>query len=122
MIQAKSIDHINMIVKDLSESVNFYSDLFGFEIKKDQKEYKSMIIGNDRIKLCLYEDEKLDPGNGIIHFGFYVDNFDQVKAFCEAQKVKMPYGTVEWEKSRSIYIIDPNGYEIELSEKDGGAL
>jgi hypothetical protein len=34
----------------------------------------------------------------------------------------MTYGVVQWEKSRSVYILDPNGYEIELSEIDGGGL
>jgi hypothetical protein len=29
---------------------------------------------------------------------------------------------VAWQKSRSIYIKDPNGYEIELSEVWGGGL
>jgi lactoylglutathione lyase len=31
-------------------------------------------------------------------------------------------GSVQWPKSRSVYISDPNGYEIELAEIWGGGL
>ena len=34
----------------------------------------------------------------------------------------MPYGVYEWEYSRSVYITDPNGYEVELTEVFGGGL
>ncbi|MBW4581795.1 MAG: VOC family protein [Tildeniella nuda ZEHNDER 1965/U140] len=90
--------------------------------QKEQSADRSLIIGNDAIKLCLYEDpEKAKPG-GIAHFGLYVQNFSEIVEKCESLGVPMPYGIVNWEKSRSIYIVDPNGYEIELSEVKGGGL
>jgi lactoylglutathione lyase len=59
-LKAKSIDHVNMRVKNLEQSVEFYKNLFGFEIKQEETPNKldapSKIIGNDAIKLCLYED------------------------------------------------------------------
>ena len=55
-LRALSIDHANMNVRNLQESVDFYSTLFGFELKKDQPEHQSKILGNDRIKLCFYEN------------------------------------------------------------------
>ena len=121
-IQAQSIDHVNMMVKNLKESVAFYSELFGFEEKQDQPEFHSKIIGNETIKLCLYQVKDMETGNGISHFGFYVTNFDEVEAKCREMHVEMPYGVTDWGQSRSIYIIDPNGYEVELSEVQGGGL
>jgi len=111
-----------MVVKNLEESVAFYRELFGFELKKDQPEEKSQIIGNDTVKLCLYEHPGGAAKGGISHFGFHVENFDEIVARCEQMKVSMPYGVVKWEQSRSVYIVDPNGYEIELSEHQGGGL
>jgi catechol 2,3-dioxygenase-like lactoylglutathione lyase family enzyme len=121
-LKVTTLDHINFYVRNLDESVAFYRTLFGFEIKREQPEENSRIIGNDAVKLCLYEDpEKAHPG-GIGHFGLHVKNFSDVVEKCAAMNVPMPYGIVEWEKSRSVYIVDPNGYEVELSEFQGGGL
>jgi len=121
-LKALSIDHANMNVKNLEESVDFYTTLFGFELKKDQPEQQSKIIGNETVKLCLYEQPELVFTKGINHVGFHIDNFDDVVEKCMSLNITMPYGVIEWESSRSVYIIDPNGYELELSEVQGGGL
>ena len=121
-LKALSIDHANMNVKNLEESADFYSTLFGFELKKDQPDQQSKIIGNETIKLCLYEHPDLIFTKGINHIGFHIENFDEIVEKCKTLNISMPYGVIEWESSRSVYIIDPNGYEVELSEVQGGGL
>ncbi len=126
-LKARSIDHVNMKVKDLEESVKFYKNLFGFEIKQEENANKldapSKIIGNDTIKLCLYEVPDMSPQGGIAHFGFNIANFNQVIEKCKELEVQVLYGgIVDWDKSKSIYIVDPSGYEIELGEVSGGGL
>ena len=123
ILKATSMDHVNMTVKNLEESVQFYNKLFGFVVKKEQPEDKSKIIGNDSIKLCLYEDPDMKPEGGIAHFGFHIENFDDIMEKCKSLGVTVYYdGPVQFEKSRSIYISDPSGYDIELSEVKGGGL
>jgi len=126
-LDAISIDHVNMKVKKLGESLIFYHDLFGFEIKQEDNPNKSdapsKIIGNDSIKLCLYEVPDMKPEGGIAHFGFHIANFDDVLKKCKELDVKILYGgIVDWGHSKSVYIVDPNGYEIELSKVSGGGL
>jgi len=127
-LKATSMDHVNMNVKNLTQSVEFYKNLFGFEIRKadnspNKLDAPSQIIGNDSIKLCLYEDPQMSTGGGIAHFGFHVANFDQIMDKCKELNVEVLYGgPVEFEKSRSVYIKDPSGYDIELSEVSGGGL
>lgn len=126
-LNAASIDHVNMKVKDLEKSVEFYKNLFGFEIKQEENSNKldapSKIIGNDTIKLCLYEIPEMSPEGGIAHFGFNVTNFNEIIQKCKELGVEVLYGgPVEWEKSKSVYIKDPSGYEIELGEISGGGL
>ena len=126
-LKATSIDHVNMKVKNLAQSVEFYKNLFGFEIKQEENENKldapSKIIGNDSIKLCMYEVPDMSPEGGIAHFGFNISNFDETITKCEELGVQVLYGgIVEWEKSKSVYIVDPSGYEIELGEISGGGL
>lgn len=126
-LKATSIDHVNMKVKDLEKSVEFYKNLFGFEIKQEENANKldapSKIIGNDTIKLCLYEVPDMSPEGGIAHFGFNIANFNEVIEKCKELGVEVLYGgIVDWDKSKSVYIVDPSGYEIELGEISGGGL
>ena len=126
-LKATSIDHVNMKVKDLEQSVKFYKNLFGFEIKQEENANKldapSKIIGNDAIKLCLYEVPDMSSDGGIAHFGFNVTNFNEIIEKCKELGVEILYGgTVDWEKSKSVYIVDPSGYELELGEVSGGGL
>ena len=116
-LQATGIDHLNLEVIDLAKTVKFYSNLFGFEVLKDQPEEESKIIGNDKIKLCLYEssDFKGYEKKGFYHFGLNIENFEDVMQKCSELNVEVLYsGAIEWEKSRSIYIKDPDGNGIEL--------
>ena len=127
VLKARMIDHVNMKVKNLDKSVEFYKNLFGFVIKQEENQNKidapSKIIGNDSIKLCLYEVPDMTPEGGIAHFGFNVENFDEVISKCEELGVKILYdGVINWEKSKSVYIVDPSGYELELGEVSGGGL
>ncbi len=126
-LKATSIDHVNMKVKNLEQSVEFYKNLFGFEIKQEENANKldapSKIIGNDTIKLCLYEVPDMSPEGGIAHFGFNIANFNQAIEKCKELGVEILYGgIVDWEKSKSVYIVDPSGYEIELGQVSGGGL
>ncbi len=126
-LKATSIDHVNIKVKNLEQSVEFYKNLFGFEIKQEENANKldapSKIIGNDTIKLCLYEVPDMSPEGGIAHFGFNIKNFNEVIEKCKELGVEVLYGgVVDWERSKSVYIVDPSGYEIELGEISGGGL
>ena len=122
MLKINSIDHINFFVKNLDESVKFYCELFGLEIKEEGKAnwgpYK--IIGKDNVHLCIYEKPNLEIGEGVNHFGFNVSNFKDIVEQCKKRDI--PHYEYDWEKSHSVYITDPNGYEIELSEIQGGGL
>ena len=65
----------------------------------------------------------MSPEGGIAHFGFNVTNFDEIIAKCKELGVEILYdGPVQFEKSRSVYVKEPSGYEIELSEVSGGGL
>jgi lactoylglutathione lyase len=57
----------------------------------------------------------------IAHFGFHIENFDEVLDTCKRLNVPVTRNQ-EWEHSQSVYIQDPNGYDIELSKIQGGGL
>jgi catechol 2,3-dioxygenase-like lactoylglutathione lyase family enzyme len=127
MITVTGVDHINMNVKDLEASKKFYKDAFGFELKEEgfRNGGNWAIIGlPGRIYLALYEvgEAKLvEQDLQINHFGLHVEDFDALEEHLAGKGVTIDH---KWDygASRSIYINDPNGYEIELSEKLGGGL
>ncbi len=124
-LKVNGIDHLNMEVVNLNETVEFYNQLFGFTVIKEQPEENSKIIGNEKVKLCLYErgDFHGYTKKGFHHFGLHIENFEDVMHKCTEMGIEIFYGgPLKWEKSTSIYIKDPNGYEIELAEVFGGGL
>ena len=92
-LQTTGIDHLNLEVKNLNESVEFYSKLFGFRVLKEQPEDDSKIIGNDKVKLCLYEssDFKGYEKKGFYHFGLHIGNFDDIIQKCSEMSIKIFY-------------------------------
>jgi catechol 2,3-dioxygenase-like lactoylglutathione lyase family enzyme len=129
-IQIKSIDHIQMTVGDLEENIEFYSKVFGFEIKETglRAGIRWAIIGNEsRIFLCMHEDVegkgKENEGLKISHFGLIVEDFENVLNRLKEFNVPLFYDHfVEYHSSRSVYFLDPNGYKLEISECIGGGI
>ncbi len=128
MITLTRVDHINMTVKELDRSAEFYRSVFGFEPKESgvRNGRRWAILGvPDRLYLCLYEtgeSAQAEDGKRVNHFGFHVEGFDGVEQSLRAMNVAIDHGPVDYGGSRSLYVIDPDGYEIELSERLGGGL
>ncbi|MCO4787443.1 MAG: VOC family protein [Marinomonas atlantica] len=124
-LKTTGIDHLNLTVKSLAESTQFYQQLLGFDVLEDMPDLDGAIIGNEYAKLALYEDVglKVSENNGFSHMSFHVDDFNDIIPLCESLGIDIKFdGVVQWPQSRSIYIEDPNGYEIELAEVWGGGL
>lgn len=135
-IYFECVDHVNMFVRNLEESIDFYHKVFGTDLEVKQrgraKGIRWCIVGiPSKLYFCLYElkGKKFDPdGLHINHVGFYVPNFDETVERIRALEIEIQYQgkPIEWEnrngKTRSLYIKDPNDYYIEFTEKLGGGL
>jgi len=133
MIQVNAIDHLNITVSDLQASIDFYRRLFGFEIAEDCRgdARPYVIMGKSGVGwLALHAqlNEGSLAGGRINHWGFVVDDFDGLPERLESVGVqplymdRWPDGVVEYPRSRSLYVADPDGNEIELTSRFGGAL
>lgn len=137
LLPISGIDHINMCVTNLERSIDFYHDVFGFEIKenhRDLKKYPWVTLGIPNVAyLILYETDEAKESRDkrIIHFGFALkmdkrmdDVLERIlKAGIKTKTNKdgNPY-IVHYDKSSSIYLEDPDGYELDVSIKFGGGL
>jgi len=64
----------------------------------------------------------MSPEGGIGHW-ISCFQFNEVLDKCKFLGVQVLYGgTADWEKSKSVYIKDLSGYELELSKISGGSL
>ncbi len=128
MIQIKAADHLNFNVINLNESIRWYRELFGFEVKQQGQSGDTpyAIIGLPRVLyLCLYESLKEKPkANGYFnHLGLNISDFEETKKKLQEKGIPILYGgEVDYGKSQSLYIADPNGIEVELSKVFGGGL
>lgn len=134
MLNVSRIDHLNMGVKNLKQTFEFYHKLFGFEVLEEglsrMNSAPYAIIGKSGVGvLCIYErgenkTRKDDYGDiAVNHWGFHIANFEE--ALDAVKKLNVPYeydGVITQGQSRSLYIEDPNGFEIELTEKVAGDL
>ena len=132
------IDHINLSTRNLPRAIDFYTRRLGFEIREDGRDAERpwVILGADgRAYLALHHTERhLDPetrfsvSGGINHWGFHVDDLDGAFEELDAAGVKIRFRDaasgpiIQHAMSRSFYIEDPDGVEIEIAEVFGGGL
>jgi catechol 2,3-dioxygenase-like lactoylglutathione lyase family enzyme len=133
MIQVNGIDHINVSVTNLARSLRFYTETFGLELKEDgrSRDRPFVIVGKPGVAyLALHESAEAGSAAhpAINHWGFVVGDLDPVLDRLEAEGVKIqftdeyPRGVIEYPRSRSVYVEDPDGHQIELAEVFGGGL
>ncbi len=132
MFNFNGIDHLNIKVKDLKESIEFYQKVFGFEVKEEgvspMSGLKFSIIGlSGKAMLAIYEDPNINPDkSSLAHIGFNIDFNEDMESYLKENGVKINYygdnAVINYPNSKSIYIEDPSGYEIELSSNFGGDL
>jgi catechol-2,3-dioxygenase len=127
-------DHINLTVKNLAESMEWYKKAFDFEflegnIKHPQEPWA--IIGKDDVMLCMYEDPALLPAmdcsepkyHKVYHFGIRISDRSEWEKRAAENKFNVLYGgAYQYPRSVSWYVMDPSGHEIEVSYADDKPL
>lgn len=121
------LDHINLTVSNLENSLNWYHRIFGFELVESGKTpngIKWAIVAFNDSMICMSEfpDKILADRGGartvhqINHFGIRVSDQDKWKKIVEENSLRVHYGgEVQYPHSSSWYIHDPSGHEIEVS-------
>jgi len=123
--------HTMLRVGDLDRSVNFYTEVLGMKLlrttdRPDQK-YKLAFVGYDDedrasvLELTYnYGVDKYDLGSAYGHIAVAVE--DAAKACAEVKKrggkVTREAGPVKGGTTVIAFVEDPDGYKIELIERD----
>ncbi|MDO8558147.1 MAG: VOC family protein [bacterium] len=121
-MQIKELGHVVLYVTDLKRSADFYKDTLGFrEITRGQGA-AVFSSGRTHHELLLIEigGEPVahrEPKPGLYHIGFKIgDSPEDIReAFRELQEKNVTIiGTGDHTVTHSIYILDPDGNELEL--------
>jgi catechol 2,3-dioxygenase-like lactoylglutathione lyase family enzyme len=120
MFQAEQLDHIALTVQDRERSIAWYQTILGLE-KRFQ--YRDTNGKGNPVGLCsgsacivLFPAEAgqvIAPLQGHIALKLSRENFEQAQAHLRQHGITFKY--VEYKTIHSVYFLDPDGYEIELS-------
>jgi methylmalonyl-CoA/ethylmalonyl-CoA epimerase len=124
--------YVGIRVKSLEESIRFYTEVLGMKltgrtkVEQTKGEVASLVSedGGFPLELNYYQEGsphavKYTVGEGLDHLAFVVEDIDE--AVAKAKK----FGSreileVRTEKSRWVYVEDPNGIWIELERTLSG--
>lgn len=123
----KQLDHLNMTVSDLDETIRWYGDVFGMEVVESGERAEgpwAILKGGDAM-LCVYEDpNRRSPSrfgrdakedHVIYHFGFRIEDRAAWLAKVEEHGLVLEFGgETDYPFSTSWYVSDPTGYGIEV--------
>jgi catechol-2,3-dioxygenase len=115
-----------MSVTDLELSLEWYSRVFGFRKVEEGERTKRrwVIVRSGDTMICMSERKewKSDPDEGsrglhrIWHFGLRVRDAQAWQKTVDDLDLAVEYGgAVDYPNSKSWYITDPSGHEIEVS-------
>ena len=128
------LDHINLTVSNLAESVDWYEKVFGFKLVErgvSSEEVPWAIVAQNDFMICMTEDKDRESAakqdrqghHQIYHFGVRVSDMNSWQNKIETYHLSLLYGgVIEYPYSKSWYIEDPNGHEIEVSYSGDQAL
>ena len=123
----KQLDHLNMTVKNLNQSIEWYGRIFGFqEVERGNRdETVWAILKSGEAMLCLYQHpERMEPQrflkdsanrHAIYHYGFRITDKDAWLNIVNENSLELEFGgEVDYPHSKSWYVSDPSGYSIEV--------
>ena|SRR6185369_9768291 len=127
-MKVKQLDHLNLTVQSLDDSIAWYGRVFGFEKVEEGRRGGQpwAILKSGEALLCIYEgptrkaldaDALADAGlHGMNHFALRVTDRRGWLETLARERLEFTYESpVEYPHSTSWYVKDPTGYEIEVA-------
>ncbi|MBP7584737.1 MAG: VOC family protein [Spirochaetes bacterium] len=117
MIVIEALDHIGITVSNLDKSIEFYRDLFDFEIVEKFGDTRQAFLRVGDVMLGLYEVSGYRNQDGTKnHLSFYVDeeDFDDAMDEINDKGITVVFGPENIRKGKSVIFLDPDGNQIEI--------
>lgn len=116
--KATYLNHVSYQVSDYAKTRDFYVDLFGMTVQKDDPVRKQCRLLTSTGESFIVARTK-DPHPFVDHICFTLANWDQDKSVRgQVQAELKRRGLAIREVERSLFIKDPDGIEIQMGGKD----
>jgi catechol-2,3-dioxygenase len=120
MFQIEALDHIGLIVQNVQYSVEWYSSVLGMHpcqaCSLSGEKQQSIRVTSGSASIVLFPPSarnKVMPFYGHIAMRLLRTDFERAKEHLQSKRV--PFNIVSYPSYDSIYLKDPDGYQIELS-------
>lgn len=122
MILLEGFDFLGITVRNLEKAQKFYMDLFDFEVAREYKTERAVILELEGTRIKLIEDASFagNQAQNSMYMSFLMDVDDFTDALEELEKRKVPLlGDPEAEEGgERVFIQDPDGYRIKLAYRE----
>ena len=116
-----ALDHLNMTVRNVDESIEWYNKVFDFEVveKKKHKGRNFAVLRSQDSMLCIYEYPELKkPETNTkthkhYHYGLRIKDRQLWENKMAKENIEIDH-TWQYPSSYSWYLFDPSGHEIEV--------
>ena len=116
-----SLNHIVLWVSDLERSERFYGDLLGLQVRRKRPGRGVFYTcGTNDHDIAIFQADPDAPKHGDRHVGLYhfalkLNSFEELKAAYKLLKAEHSIaGVTHHGDTKSVYVKDPDGMEIEL--------
>lgn len=114
----RGVNHITLSVRDVEESLNFYTQVLGFRPIARWGEGAYLLVGDMWIALVLDKTVRKNALPEYTHIAFTVldEDFESVSKCIKLSGAKI------WQDNKSegasLYFLDPNGHKLEIHASD----
>lgn len=128
-MKVKKLLHTRMRVSDIDETIGFYTDVLGLEVVERKTSPRGSHLAflavpnsDELIELCSFPPSgPVTVQEDLVHLAFEVEDLDATIKALEAKGVKVTDGPTRTSSgSRFIFIDAPDGYEVELIQRQSG--
>ncbi len=115
------VNHLTFSVRDLDESIGFYTGVLGFRLASRGDGEAHLLAGDAWVALILDSSTRGNVLPEYTHVAFSV----AAKDFAALDRRIRRSGAEIWQENRtrgdSLYFLDPNGHKLEIHASDLGS-
>ena len=115
------LDHIGIEIADLNRSITWYKEVLKLKELVFEKwdRYPVMMQGGQSTIALFKGDGPPADIRQVFHFAFSVDQPEYIQFKTHFDRLGVPYRESDHYYFQSMYLLDPDGYEVELTVATG---